>query len=111
MATQPSVGHFNMSSGILLSCVTLGPSCKALCGVCCCVALLTAVCANINLFMEINEEEFEKYLQTFVTDVWHLLMQVCGAVAVGHLIGAVAGPAGCLHTSVMPSVSAQLFLF
>jgi exportin-2 (importin alpha re-exporter) len=35
-----------------------------------------AVCANINLFMEMNEEEFAKYLQTFVTDVWHLLMQV-----------------------------------
>jgi hypothetical protein len=35
-----------------------------------------AVCANINLFMEMNEDEFEKYLQTFVTDVWHLLMQV-----------------------------------
>jgi hypothetical protein len=26
--------------------------------------------------MEINEEEFEKYLQTFVTDIWHMLMQV-----------------------------------
>lgn len=36
-----------------------------------------AVCANINLFMEMNEEEMEKYLQTFVTDIWHLLMQVC----------------------------------
>lgn len=47
-----------------------------MCGVCYCVGLLTAVCANINLFMEVNEEEFEKYLQTFVTDVWHLLMQV-----------------------------------
>jgi hypothetical protein len=35
-----------------------------------------AVCANINLFMEMNEEEFAKYLQTFVTDVWHLLVQV-----------------------------------
>jgi hypothetical protein len=35
------------------------------------------VCANINLFMEMNEEEMEKYLQTFVTDIWHLLMQVC----------------------------------
>lgn len=39
-------------------------------------AVKAAVCANINLFMEVNEEEFEKYLQTFVTDVWHLLMQV-----------------------------------
>jgi hypothetical protein len=40
-----------------------------------------AVCANINLFMEMNEEEFAKYLQTFVTDVWHLLMQVRGGGA------------------------------
>lgn len=37
-----------------------------------------AVCANINLFMETSEEEFAKFLQTFVTDVWHLLMQVGG---------------------------------
>jgi hypothetical protein len=27
--------------------------------------------------MEVNEEEMEKYLQIFVTDIWHLLMQVC----------------------------------
>lgn len=26
--------------------------------------------------MEMNEEEFAKYLQTFVTDVWGLLMKV-----------------------------------
>jgi hypothetical protein len=37
-----------------------------------------AVCANINLFMEMNEEEFSKFLQTFVTDVWHLLTSVSG---------------------------------
>lgn len=39
-------------------------------------AVKAAVCANINLFMEVNEEEMEKYLQIFVTDIWHLLMQV-----------------------------------
>jgi hypothetical protein len=38
------------------------------------------VCANINLFMEINEDDFEKYLHTFVTDIWHMLMQVGAAV-------------------------------
>jgi hypothetical protein len=37
-----------------------------------------AVCSNINLFMEMNEEEFAKFLQTFVTDVWHLLTSVSG---------------------------------
>ena len=31
---------------------------------------------NINLFMEMNEEEFAKFLQTFVTDVWGLLLKV-----------------------------------
>mmetsp|Transcript_33790 Transcript_33790/g.100617 ORF Transcript_33790/g.100617 Transcript_33790/m.100617 type:complete len:935 (-) Transcript_33790:308-3112(-) len=36
----------------------------------------SAVCLNINLFMEMNEEEFAKFLQTFVTDVWGLLMKV-----------------------------------
>lgn len=56
----------------------------------CCDCFLVLVCAmlqNINLFMEMNEEEFAKFLQTFVTDVWGLLMkvsmnpgQVCWAV-------------------------------
>ncbi|KAG1661631.1 hypothetical protein FOA52_002861 [Chlamydomonas sp. UWO 241] len=39
-------------------------------------AVKSAVCQNINLFMEANEEEFAKFLQTFVTDVWGLLMKV-----------------------------------
>jgi exportin-2 (importin alpha re-exporter) len=39
-------------------------------------ALKAAVCANVNLFMETSEEEFAKFLQTFVTDVWHLLTSV-----------------------------------
>lgn len=39
-------------------------------------AVKSAVCQNINLFMEMNEEEFAKFLQTFVTDVWGLLMKV-----------------------------------
>ncbi|EFJ27823.1 hypothetical protein SELMODRAFT_95055 [Selaginella moellendorffii] len=36
--------------------------------------LKTAVCENINLYMEKNEEEFRDYLQRFATDVWNLLM-------------------------------------
>jgi len=39
-------------------------------------AVKSAVCQNVNLFMEMNEEEFAKYLQTFVTDIWSLLMKV-----------------------------------
>ena len=39
-------------------------------------AVKAAVCQNINLFMEMNEEEFKDYLQTFVQDVWTLLVAV-----------------------------------
>ena len=39
-------------------------------------AVKAAVCQNINLFMEMNEEEFKEYLQTFVQDVWTLLTTV-----------------------------------
>ena len=35
-----------------------------------------AVCANINLLMEKEEEDFEKYLPTFAADVWGLLTGV-----------------------------------
>jgi hypothetical protein len=39
-------------------------------------AVKAAVCANINLFMELNEEEFAKYLGTFAQDVWTQLTRV-----------------------------------
>ena len=39
-------------------------------------AVKAAVCQNINLFMEQNEEEFKEYLNTFVQDVWTLLVSV-----------------------------------
>lgn len=51
-------------------------------------AVKSAVCQNINLFMEMNEEEFAKFLQTFVTDVWGLLMKVSlkpGQVSIGRV--------------------------
>ena len=35
-----------------------------------------AVCANINLLMEKEEEDFEKYLGAFATDIWTLLTAV-----------------------------------
>lgn len=38
--------------------------------------LKAAVCQNINLFMEMNEEEFAKFLQQFAADVWQLLVNV-----------------------------------
>ena len=39
-------------------------------------AVKAGVCANINLFMELNEEEFAKYLGTFAQDVWTQLTRV-----------------------------------
>lgn len=39
-------------------------------------ALKTAVCANINLLLEVEDEDFEKYVKTSAADVWQLLMQV-----------------------------------
>jgi exportin-2 (importin alpha re-exporter) len=42
-------------------------------------ALKAAVCANVDLFTEVNDEEVAKYLPTFVTDVWTLLTS--GAVS------------------------------
>ncbi|CAM6129189.1 unnamed protein product [Calypogeia fissa] len=38
--------------------------------------LKAAICENINLYMEKNEEEFQEYLGQFATDVWSLLMTV-----------------------------------
>uniref|UniRef100_A0A7S2T0L6 Exportin-2 n=1 Tax=Chloropicon primus TaxID=1764295 RepID=A0A7S2T0L6_9CHLO len=35
-----------------------------------------AICENVNVYIEKNEEEFEKYLQTFATDIWGLLLKV-----------------------------------
>ena len=39
-------------------------------------AIKAAVCQNIQLFMEMNEDEFKQFLQTFVSDVWKLLITV-----------------------------------
>ncbi|CAK9858088.1 unnamed protein product [Sphagnum jensenii] len=38
--------------------------------------LKAAICENINLYMEKNEEEFQGYLGQLATDVWSLLMSV-----------------------------------
>lgn len=56
-------------------------------------AVKAAVCQNINLFMEQNEEEFKDYLNTFVQDVWTLLVAVkqgSGQVAIFALTEAFA---------------------
>jgi len=48
--------------------------------------LKAAVCDNINLYIEKNEEEFAPYLQTFVQDVWTLLMATDLAANRDHLV-------------------------
>ena len=35
-----------------------------------------AICQNVNVYIEKNEEEFQNYLQTFATDIWGLLLKV-----------------------------------
>ncbi|KAK9798958.1 hypothetical protein WJX73_010520 [Symbiochloris irregularis] len=42
----------------------------------CLDASKAAVCANINLFLEINDEEFGAFVETFVRDVWTQLVTV-----------------------------------
>ena len=42
----------------------------------CVDAVKAAVCQNINLFIAMNEEEFDKFLQRFATDVWTELTKV-----------------------------------
>ena len=39
-------------------------------------AVKAAVCENLYLFIQINEDEFEKYLKTFAQDVWTELTKV-----------------------------------
>lgn len=42
-------------------------------------AVKAAVCQNINLLVNRDEEEFSKFLQTFVSDVWGQLINVSTA--------------------------------
>ena len=64
-----------------------------------------AVCANVNLFMEVAEEEFEKYLTTFANDVWQLLVKVSPAPGQDGL----AMAALRFLTTLSRSVHAKLF--
>lgn len=52
------------------------------------------MCANINLLMEKEEEDFEKYLPTFAADVWGLLTNVTLEPA------QVRAPAGILNSAM-----------
>lgn len=67
--------------------------------------LKAAICENINLYMEKNEEEFQGYLSQFATDVWSLLMTVSLAASKDRL----ATTAIKFLTTVSKSVHHKLF--
>lgn len=49
----------------------------------------SAICTNVDMFLEINEDEFAKFLQAFATDAWSLLVKVSlkpGQVRAGALL-------------------------
>ena len=74
-------------------------------------AAKAAVCANINLFLELNDEEFAPFVETFVQDVWTQLVTVtlkpaqvlrclfaaCCAACAGPLYGAACSELRCRH--------------
>lgn len=66
-----------------------------------------AICQNINLFMETSEEEFTKYLKTFVGEVWKLLVSVSVAARPGQDNLAMQGIR--FLTTVSRSVHAELY--
>lgn len=40
------------------------------------IKVKAAVCENVNVYIEKNEEEFQSYLQMFAADIWNLLLKV-----------------------------------
>ena len=49
-------------------------------------AVKAAICDNVNLYIEKNEEEFQRFLQTFVQDVWTLLTKTGLESGKDHLV-------------------------
>tara|TARA_B110000977_G_scaffold100003_1_gene131240 strand:+ start:15818 stop:18799 length:2982 start_codon:yes stop_codon:yes gene_type:complete len=49
-------------------------------------AVKASVCDNVNLYIEKNEEEFQRFLQTFVQDVWQLLTKTGLESSKDHLV-------------------------
>mmetsp|Transcript_11685 Transcript_11685/g.49963 ORF Transcript_11685/g.49963 Transcript_11685/m.49963 type:complete len:1008 (+) Transcript_11685:289-3312(+) len=49
-------------------------------------AVKAAICDNVNLYIEKNEEEFQRFLNTFVQDVWVLLTKTSLESAKDHLV-------------------------
>ena len=68
-------------------------------------ALRASVCDNVNLFVEMNEEEFAPYLPHFARDVWGVLVAVGSSAA----RDALATAATRFLTTVARGVHASLF--
>jgi len=68
-------------------------------------AVKAAVCDNVNLYIEKNEEEFRPFLQTFVQDVWGLLTKTGVESGKDHLVTSGVR----FLTAVANSVHHQLF--
>jgi exportin-2 (importin alpha re-exporter) len=49
-------------------------------------AVKAAICDNVNLYIEKNEEEFQRFLNTFVQDVWVLLTKTSLESTKDHLV-------------------------
>ena len=64
-----------------------------------------AICDNVNLYIEKNEEEFQRFLQTFVQDVWTLLTKTGLEPNKDHLVTSGVR----FLTTVANSVHHQLF--
>jgi len=65
----------------------------------------TCVCQNINLYTEKYEEEFNPFLQTFLKDVWTLLLKTSTAPKYDMLVSAAIR----FMTSVTTSIHFELF--
>ena len=76
-------------------------------------AVKAAVCENLYLFIQINEDEFEKYLKTFAQDVWTELTKVSlnpGQVSCSPLQSAIASNTACSSTFITTSAAAARWL-
>jgi exportin-2 (importin alpha re-exporter) len=66
--------------------------------------VMATVCEILTLYIEKYEEEFQRLLPTFVTDVWNLLMKASGATRLDELTSRGIGFLGAVAKSVHHSL-------
>ena len=74
-------------------------------------AVKAAACENLYLFIQINEDEFEKYLKTFAQDVWTELTKVSlnpSQVSCSPLKNATASNSACSSSFIAPAAGGAL---